>query len=402
VKGLVVVALSLLSLAAALSNGWDALFRLSYTLLAAALISFLWAWGNVRWTRVQYELKTPRAQVGGQIEERISLENSGWLPKLWLEIRDHSTLLGRRGNRVVSLRGRERRDLSLFTQCEMRGMFSLGPITLVSGDPFGFFRHQRKLKTGGTVVVYPATVPLLSFGRLPGELPGGSVRGQRAFSTTPNASGVRDYRPGDALRSIHWLSSTRLRRLMVKEFDLDPLSDVWLVLDLDRAVQAGSGRESTEEWGVSVAASLANYFIAQHREVGLVTQGHILVTDRGSRQLHKILELLAVVHAEKSSSLQMLVAAEEVRFTRGATVVIITPTTQEDSLDAWQLPRVKGANAIGVLLDANSFGADRSSLPMLGLLGANGIDAYLVKRGDNLAQALAEPAAQFAAPGRRR
>lgn len=392
-KAFFVSALALLLLATALSTGWELLYRVVYTLVGLLVVSLVWSWVNVRWLWYRHEVKTTRAQVGGRIEERLTLENTSWIPKLWLEVCDRSTLVGRKGNLVVELGRHSSRTVHISTPCHTRGVFRLGPIDVVSGDPFGLFRMRRRLAVGGTVLVYPAITELTSFGGLPGELPGGNVRVQRTQIATPNAAGVRDYQPGDALSRIHWLNSARLGRLMVKEFDLDPLSDVWVILDLDSEVQVGTGPDSTEEWTVSVGASLVKYLLDQQREVGIVTQERLLPADRGHRQLQKALELLAVIHANSSVPLERVVLSEEVRFTRGATAIIVTPSTDEAWLSACRLLEARGVSVLAVLLEASTFGARQSSLLLVGSLLANGISTYLVKRGDDLARALARPAA---------
>lgn len=388
---LFILGLAAVILVMALSTGWEILFRLFYTILGVMAISFLWAWVNVRWLYYKHEIKTNRAQVGGQIEERLTLENSSWLPKLWLEIRDDSTLVGRRGNRVIALGSWARRSFTLTTPCLVRGEFNLGPVTVVSGDPFGLFRRQRKLSISGTIIVYPAITRLFSFARLPGDLPGGNVQTQHTPFTTPNAAGVRDYQPGDSLNRIHWLSSARHGRLMTKEFDLDPLADVWLVLDLDDQVQVGSGQDSTEEWAVAIAATLASYFVGQQRQVGLITQGRALVADRGDRQLHKLLDLLAVVRSDSSVPLEQLILSEENRFVRGATMVVITSSIDERWLATCSLLMSRGVTVLAVLLEASTFGAKDSPLLSISSMAAVGIPSYLVRRGDDLAAALAQP-----------
>ncbi|HEX2987558.1 MAG TPA: DUF58 domain-containing protein [Chloroflexota bacterium] len=390
-KGLLLIGLTFLVLATALSTGWDLLYRLLYTMAAALAVSFVWAWVNVRWLRFGHEIKNTRAQVGGSIEELLTLENSSWLPKLWLQIVDQSTLIGRRGNRVLSLPGMARRRVSLVTPCTARGMYTLGPADVISGDPFGLFQRRRRLEIGGTVIVYPAITPLNSFGHLPGELPGGSVQSQRTHFVTPNASGVREYQSGDALSRIHWLSSARQNRLMVKEFELDPLSDVWLILDLDTEVQIGTGQDSTEEVTVAIAATLANYFLREQREVGIIAQGEVLPADRGHRQLHKALDLLAVIRSNSKIPLEQLVLSEETRFARGATAVIVTPSTDEKWLAACRLLAARGVTVFAVLLEVSTFGDKRSSVPLVSSLAASGVPTYLVKRGDDLALALSSP-----------
>ncbi len=128
---------------------------------------------------------------------------------------------------------------------------------------------------------------------------------------------MRDYQPGDSFNRISWRASARTGRMMVKEFELDPTADVWVVLDLDaRAHVRGLIRDlahddplanllanATEEYAVTVAASLARHFINQNRTVGLMAAGQhreIIPTDR-ARQLLKVLEALAVLRAEGAS-----------------------------------------------------------------------------------------------------
>ena len=66
------------------------------------------------------------------------------------------------------------------------------------------------------------------------NLPGEGRFRRRTHYVTPNASGVRPYEFGDSFNRIHWKSTARTGELMVKIFELDPASDIWLILDLER------------------------------------------------------------------------------------------------------------------------------------------------------------------------
>lgn len=130
----------------------------------------------------------------------------------------------------------------------------------------------------------------------PGLLPGGEALRRRTHQVTPNAAGVREYFHGDPLNRIHWLSTARRNRLMVKEFELDPLADVWVFLDAAQSTQHELPRPpldfkiqdlwqrnikielppSTEEYGVSTAASLVRDYLRRGRSVGLVSSGSYL------------------------------------------------------------------------------------------------------------------------------
>jgi len=73
------------------------------------------------------------------------------------------------------------------------------------------------------------------------QIPAGSQFGntrsqQRTQQITSDASTIREFVPGHAFKRIHWLSTARTGRIMVKEFDLEPSVGVWLLLDMQRSV----------------------------------------------------------------------------------------------------------------------------------------------------------------------
>ncbi|MFQ5340886.1 MAG: DUF58 domain-containing protein [Anaerolineae bacterium] len=412
-RGGTALVLWLVLVVAALATGRQLLFRLLYLMTAILALSFAWTMLNAYWFRLVRQTRSRRTQVGRLAEERFVVHNTGLFPKLWLEIRDLSTLPGHHVSRVVnSLAPRSYRSWLVRTRCQERGVFRLGPMRIASGDPLGLFRVERHLPATSTILVYPATVELPGFEPPVGTLPGGDAVRRRAQYITTNVSGIRDYAPGDSFNRIHWPSTARLRRVMVKEFELDPLADLWVILDIEAAVQVGEvevegvsdfdilfqpahGFElapTTEEYGVTAAASLCRHFLGLNRTVGLITYGaegrRLIQADRGERQLNKVLEQLAIVRAGGRVSLEQLLAAEERLFGRNTTVVVITPSTSE----AWVAPLRdlgrRGVRTMAVVLDANTFGPAPSSLGVVSALIANGIPSYTVKCGQPLEQAL--------------
>jgi len=310
---------------------------------------------------------------------------------LWLEMHDGSDFPGHHLDGVLSLAPLGRKVWELKSVCTRRGRFTLGPVWVSSGDPFGIFHTSRKLIDGTTLIVYPRAVPLPRFGRVPGELPGGSLQGVRVQFSTPNVSSVRDYHPGDAVNRIHWPTTARTRRLMVREFDMDPTADIWLVLDLNSDVHTGHGDESTEEYAVSATASLARHLLDQGRSVGLVSQTATLPADRGPRQLERILEVLALVHATSHLTLSALLSAETSRFARSSTLIVVTASTHEGWARFCQALGGRGVNTSAVLIEAATFGHAPSTLLLVSSLAAAHIPTYLVKRGDPLERVLASP-----------
>jgi uncharacterized protein (DUF58 family) len=387
-----------LSLLAMVVTGSVIYSRLVY--LWVFLLLGNWAFSAValRGVSIAREPITNRSQVGQVFEERFEINIRGRLPRLWLEIRDESTLPGNQGSRVLTLlSGNQTRSYRAVTRLTQRGAFRLGPTLLASGDPFGLFPVQHKSEAQESLLVYPLLVDIDNFPSPAGVLSGGEALRRRTHQVTPNAAGVRDYEPGDSLNRIHWASTARRGRLMAKEFELDPLAPVWIFLDAARAVQAslpytkqseipvnylGKKEEryalppATEEYAVSATASIARYYIQRKRAVGLVCKGDALYTlpaEAGGRQLGKMLETLALLRAEGDLSLLALVMAQARHLPRGSTVVVVTSSTDDEVVIAIEHLLRRSLRAIAVLIDSESFGGrfgTRSLAESLRLLGA--------------------------------
>lgn len=403
----------------ALNTGRELAFSLAYLLTALLAISYFWSWNSTRGIEVRRTTRTRRSQVGQYAEEQFEVTNRSRWPKLWLELDDKSTLPWHDASRVVnSLRHKGTQRWLVKTLCTQRGRFRLGPMTLHSGDPLGVFRSERLLDATTYIVVYPLTVNLTSFEPSVSELSGGEARHRRTYQITTNVAGVRDYVTGDAFNRIHWPTTARARRLMVKEFELDPTADVWIYLDLfgpaaaslpwapqppEPALFAAQSRQRrhshlelppiTTEYGVTIAASLARYFIGRNRAVGMNSRGRtreIVQADRGERQLNKFLEALAVVEAAGNLPFGDLVATDGVRLNRNDTLLAISADASPAWAAALQMLQRRGVNSIAVVVDAASFGAARDYGPLLSELSATGIPTYRIRRDDPLERVLSD------------
>jgi uncharacterized protein (DUF58 family) len=408
----VVFILFILSLLAGAITGGNIFFRLSYLWIFLFLGGWLWARISLQGVYIKRSARSLRAQVGQIFEERFDVQNNNRLPRLWLEIRDESDLPGSRGSRVLTLiRGREGRSYLVRTRLVQRGVFTLGPTTMTSGDIFGLFLKNNSTPSLESLLVFPTMVNILNFPNPPGLLPGGEALRRRTTQITPNAAGVREYAPGDALSRIHWLSTARRDKIMVKEFELDPLADVWIFLDAERSVQAALPHPppsaqvddfwrgfvsiplapTTEEYGVSTAASLARYFLRKSRAVGFISAGQqlaLLSPDRGGRQLGKILEALALLKAEGEMPLRGLVETQARHLPRGSTAILITPSVRNDTVLVADYLSRRGLRPVVVFLDAASFGGEPGTAALIEQIRILGIPTRRIANGDDLGQTL--------------
>ena len=273
-------------------------------------------------------------------------------------------------------------------------MFRLGPWDLQMSDPLGLFEVTHHYPETRTILVYPraAHLPPLDFPR--GRASGHTASSALAIAETMRVGGVRAYTSGDSLRRVHWRTTARRGSLMVREFDREPSGDLWLIVDLDAAVQAGSDDESTQEYAVILAASLAAQTLrdGERREVGLVVSGKtpVVVPSRpGEAQLWRILESLTIVEPADGASLSSLLRQTSPMLGRGCTVVLITPS-QDPHWVAQLLPLVARGNAPSALLiDGPSFeppvGTRSGLLALRGLLAGQRIPNYTISKGFPLA-----------------
>ncbi|UCG24178.1 MAG: DUF58 domain-containing protein [Chloroflexota bacterium] len=415
-----VIVIGILALVGGLATGRDIFFNLTYLIALLLIVSFFWAWSNINWVHLSRLTRTRRTQVGRPMEERFSVRNTSIIPKLWIEVRDHSSLPGHLSSKVVNALGsRASFTWRVNTVCRRRGRYRLGPIQLSTSDPFGLFPFERDLTPTTNVVVYPMTVDIQQFALPIGILPGGDAVRRRTHYVTTNAAGVRDYAPGDSYSRIHWKSTARRDRLIVKEFELDPLADIWIVADMaifshvssnvdqdpaSESVEVGQIPswlrlqedeyqlpDASEEYTVTVAASLAQYFLRRDRAVGLLAYGQsheVIQPDRGERQTNRILETLAVLRAAGQVAIQDVLDAESQIFPRGTTVIVISPSVQEAFATTMRQLARRGLRAVPILIDPESFGGRHSAVPLANMMQASNLITYLVRCGDDLAGVL--------------
>jgi uncharacterized protein (DUF58 family) len=410
----VVLALLAFSLLAGLATGGKLYYRLS--VFWGLLFFGSWAWTIFSLKGLQFKrsARTLRAQVGQIFEERFDIQNLNRFPRLWLEIRDLSPLPGSDGSRVITMvRGRQGRSYLARVRLVKRGVFPLGPTIIASGDLFGLFPKELEISEKDSLLVYPMMVDVRGFPNPPGLLPGGEALRRRTHQVTPNASGVREYVTGDPLNRIHWLSTARRGRLIVKEFELDPLADVWIFLDAAKNVQAElpqaqpdayakdfwshSGKiplpPSTEEYGISAAASLVRDYLRRGRAVGLACAGQhveLISPDRGGRQLGKILEALALSQANGELPLRALIETQVKHMVRGSTVVLITSSTSREVAIIGDFLLQRGLRPIAVVIDASSFGGPPGSDELVESVRLLGIPYRIIKNEIDLSIALSD------------
>ena len=358
IRRLQFLVVALVLVLAAFSTGLPFLFYVVYLGLLAVGGSYVLTRFGLADLEAGYRVDHRQGHVGDDLRTTYSISNASRLPKPWLEVYNPTDLPVPLPGRALGLRSWAQRSWVAIVPLTRRGTYRIEPMVVRTGDPFGFFEAAATVGRPTVVTVFPRVVPLPRW-RLPNaNLEGTHSAPERTLQTTPLATTVRPYAPGDSFNRIHWRSTARLGEIQVKEFDLEQTADVWLFVDLETAVQAGEGDVSTVEESLRVAASIAHDAIVENRAVGVTTSGHRLVSipaDRGPRQRLKIMALLAAVDGDGHSPLGEVLLTGLPRLRRGMTAVVVTPSLDRSWIRALAALRSRGVAAVVVTVDAASY-----------------------------------------------
>lgn len=225
-------------------------------------------------------------------------------------------------------------DVAMTVTPLRRGHVRFAHLTFARPDPFGLFYALYSIDLSDNLLVLPKRYPVptihLSGSR---KYQRGGVQLAMSVGDAQEFVGLREYRPGDPLKHIHWKSWAKLGKPVVKEFQ-----DEFFVrhaLILDTFTQQGNGQ--LFEAAISVAAS----FVAAPRSHEILlnlmlvgTQAYCFTSGRGTAQTESLLEILASVTASDIQSLTALysLVTEHAMALSGSIVILLTWDEQRRQL----------------------------------------------------------------------
>jgi uncharacterized protein (DUF58 family) len=215
--------------------------------------------------------------------------------------------------------------------CYKRGYYSLGPITVSSGDIFGFYPRSLTEPMIDHVIVYPRIFPIARLG-MPSLYPLGETAAERRIFEDPiRVIGVRDYSPHDSRRRIHWKASARHQKLQAKVFEPTTTLKVALFLAVGSFWHDEPESEEDFELGISTAASVANHLMERRSAVGLFVNSRLadsgqpitILPGSSNSQLLDMLEALAKVTPVSSGPFEEFLQSERRSLSWGTTLAVI-------------------------------------------------------------------------------
>jgi uncharacterized protein (DUF58 family) len=198
---------------------------------------------------------------------------------------------------VGSLAAGEKTTLHYGAICYKRGVFGIGPLEVRREFPLGLFKNRRIVDERCFIRIYPHLYPNRGF-----HLVAGGTRERVGLNTIDKSGlsndffGVREYRPGDSRRLIHWKSTARQQKLMVKELEMPADLDLTAVIDLDSAAWSGDEKYNTFEYSVKIVGAVSEEVLAKGYGLRIIAMGdgrQELEAKGGRREFPRVLDFLA-------------------------------------------------------------------------------------------------------------
>jgi uncharacterized protein (DUF58 family) len=240
-----------------------------------------------------------------------------------------------------------------------RGAYTIRSITITAMDPLGIYSFSKRYTVESEILVYPSPQRIPDFVLSGAERYGFRdmpIAATRGSGVDPD--GVREYIPGDPLRRMHWKSTARTGKLSVIEFEESRAVNVVMVLDLHEGTDIGEGRQSTLEYLVKAAASIAQTAIQQGASVRLVmsdTPDPADFAGRGSEHLYTVLGSLARAEANDAEGFADTFVRRVGILAPGTTMIVLTAGLDRDLPGAIAHYTGAGAQVLVFYADGRTF-----------------------------------------------
>jgi len=370
--------------------GSRALFPIAAGLVLAVPVALAW----VRLSR-QRLVVTRRWEgqgmiEGGDVRVDLRVERGSRIP---LPVAVAHESIGRLGDHTAELRRQGGLYLGSYTLRNVaRGRHSFAPLRVAVSDPWQLAEASLDVDAREVLVVYPRLVDLDGLFSEVGPTLADGRRLQLRRPTGLEFHTVRHHVPGESLRRVHWPSTARKRTLMVKEFEDQQRDEVAVLLDGDAAGVAGAAPDSSFDAAVRVAGSILRAHVRSGQPAVLVLntrEREVQSVATDGPEWERALGVLAGAMPDAHMPVAALLNSAEGPAGRSLELVVVT-SRLEPALVRGLLERaVSNRPAALVHVDAPTF-AGRPSTPQPALLQlqAAGVPVAVIRRGDDLRQAL--------------
>jgi uncharacterized protein (DUF58 family) len=387
-RGRSVLVLGLVVYLAAWVFGSRTLYPVATGLVLAVALALAWVRLSARPPRVHRHGAIRNVIEGDDVRVDLVVEATSPVPPPTLVAHERPGRLAER--RVELYRAGRRRFAGGFELREVpRGRYAFDTVRLTIEDPFGLARASLVQGERQALVVYPrlvALTQLFSEGRAQAQ------DGRRLLLRRPTGyelHGVREYVEGESLRNVHWRSTARRGRLMMKELEDAPSDEVAVLLDGDERGAAGESFEVA----VRAAGSILQAHVRRGRRCSLVVNSATREVQNvaSEGEWHRALEVLAAAEPTARTRAFAFLQLDGGVVARSLELVVVTSRVDVPLVDRLVQRALSRRGTSLVYVEARP-----GPEPQLLRLQSAGIPVAVVRAGDDLAEALGGRRAQVA------
>lgn len=339
---------------------------LFWFLVSIVVINLVWILIAYVGTRLNFTRKIiTRVNEDDVLKIEALLENNSFLPVFNMVLQDGLSCADFKERKKIILieylRPRSSLNLKYQCLCPLRGKYRLGPCTVYFFDPFGLFFLKRDYYIYSELYVYPSYFSIKKFPNLiRGFLPWFGIETTRVSGDEDEFFGIREYKEGDPIKRIHWISSARKNKLIVKQFQRQSYFRATIVFNLEKDKNFGEGKERVAEYIIKIAASVAKYLVERGIDISLqiiVQAGEIahIPFNRGEEHLEDIFKFLSVVQAESRVSLGEIFEEFSREIPSDSTLIVIMTDSDWGFFQSLSLLGKRNISIIPLILISSTF-----------------------------------------------
>ncbi|MCX5714290.1 MAG: DUF58 domain-containing protein [Candidatus Omnitrophica bacterium] len=393
--------ITIFNLVIALKTSLGFFYFFFWGLVAVVVLSLAWLFLAHLLVKVSFR-RQMRENVFAQdtVEIKTEISNNSPFPLFNLVINDYLTFAAPREREisllVEYLRGNSSLSIEYNRLAPKRGKYLIGPFVVYFFDPLGLFFLKRKYNVYNEIYIYPNPVTITKFPPLKeGAMPWFGLQTARARLGDDEFFGTREYKDGDPVKTIHWISSARKNKLIVKEFQNQSFFRATILFNLRYDYSYEDSPDSMAEYMITLAASVAKYLISQGVLLEVVAHTGELVRilpNKGQEHMEDILRFLAAAEVKSEANLGELFEDFSRSIPSDSNVVVIMPDKDWQYMEGMFSLERRSVSIIPLILASSTFlySVDKKTVAKdikNKLSQAFNFTPILLSRGDNLEEA---------------
>jgi uncharacterized protein (DUF58 family) len=292
--------------------------------------------------------------VESEIKVTLNIKNNKWMPIPFLIIQEifpqgivYGKVDAQESNssfhiNSLNISRFQKIKRTYFLRAKKRGVYLLKGIKVSVGDIFGLASESKDIEDYQEIVIYPSIMDFAGMKFNDNSLSGNTIVKRWIYKDPLYIKGIREYSVEDRMKDIHWKSSLKMNKLMVKDYDYTSDSKVTIILNVQCGIPYWSNiDEESIERSVNISAALSKNILDSGIPVGMWTNSRIISYKNDSNNevkpsaysLKDILDLCARIGNDTAVDFYDYLKSKSREFSKNCSYIILTSYLSEESIN---------------------------------------------------------------------